>query len=272
MKDIYLMPYRMGLRSTAALRQVGFLIRNTHAKMTRNIPVLYWGRVPEAQRGLVDTSRIIINPDPPSGLVSNKRAWAEAQFSDSIEYTTSIETARSWAGERGEKTICRTTLTGHSGEGIVVARRPEEVVEAPLYSRYFKKVREFRAYVAIQDHHIKVSYLASKRNRGDVTDPDDLLIRSGEKGWVYQVECIEQMVRNIQLCDTITSFASEFRHRTAEEEYSRVGWILAVDIAQNADGVCKILEANLAPGLNDGTAGCVKAAADWIVEVIDGAV
>ena len=267
--SIYLMPYRVGLRSTAALREVGFVIRNDHARMQRNIPVLYWGRVPQAQRSLVDTSRIIINPDPPSGLVSNKRAWADAQFSDSIEYTTSIETARSWAGERGEKTICRTTLTGHSGEGIVVARRPEEVVESPLYSRYFKKVREFRAYVAIQDGYMKVHYLASKRNRGDVTDPDDLLIRSGEKGWVYQVEDPSSYVYNPELDETIVSFSSEFRRRTAEEEHSRVGWILAVDIAQNSDGVCKILEANLAPGLNDGTAGCIKAAADWIVEMID---
>ena len=251
MKDIYLMPYRVGLRSTAALREVGFLIRNDHARMRRNIPVLYWGRVPEAQRRLVDTSRIIINPDPPSGLVSNKRAWAEAQFSDSIEYTTSIETARSWAGENGEKTICRTTLTGHSGEGIVVARRPEEVVEAPLYSRYFKKVREFRAYVAIQDDHTFVHYIASKRNRGNVTDPDDLLIRSGEKGWVYQVETNQTLIENRGLYSTIRSFASEFRHRTAEEEYSRVGWILAVDIAQNADGVCKICLLYTSPSPRD---------------------
>ena len=151
----------------------------------------------------------------------------------------------------------------------MVARRPEEVVESPLYSRYFKKVREFRAYVAIQDEHVFVHYLASKRNRGDVTDPDDLLIRSGEKGWVYQVETNQTLIENRGLYATLRSFASEFRHRTAEEEYSRVGWILAVDVAQNVDGVCKIIEANLAPGLNDGTAGCIKAAADWIVEIIN---
>jgi len=271
MKDIYLMPYRVGLRSTAALREIGFLIRNDHARMQRGIPVLYWGRVPESQRGLVDTSRIIINPDPPSGLVSNKRAWAESQFSDSIEYTTSIEEARNWAGEQGEKVVCRTTLTGHSGEGIVIARQSDEVVESPLYSRYFKKVREFRAYVAMTGEYTAIKYLASKRNRGDVTDPDDLLIRSGEKGWVYQVEePYETMVQNNQLYGTILNFSSEFKRRT--DTGDSTGWILAVDIAQNTDGVCKILEANLAPGLNDGTAECIKEAADWIVETINEAV
>jgi len=268
---IYLMPYKKYLRSTKALKEIGFHIRNAHSRMTKAWPVLYWGKPPVNQRGLANSRQgIVINPPASASLVTNKLTWAAARFSDSIEWTRNKTEALAWASEQGEKVVCRTVINGHSGEGIVIARNPRQVVDAPLYSRYFKKVREFRTYVAIQDDRHVVTYLASKRNRGNVQDRDNLLIRSGTKGWVYQVERVDSLSQNCELRHTIENFSQEFFRKVAVEEYSETGWILALDIAQSSTGECKLLEANLAPGLNDGTAGAIYIAAAWIVSTIRG--
>ena len=56
------------------------------------------------------------------------------------------DVALQWISE-GKKVFCRTLLTGHSGNGIVVATTPEEVVDAPLYTQEFKRTREYRVHV-----------------------------------------------------------------------------------------------------------------------------
>lgn len=48
---------------------------------------------------------------------------------------------------RGKVVVCRTTGVGHSGDDIVLATTPEEVVSAPLYTEYVKKRDEFRVHV-----------------------------------------------------------------------------------------------------------------------------
>ena len=174
--------------------------------------------------------------------------------------------ARAWASERGAKVVCRTVLDGHSGEGIVIARNPDQVVEAPLYSLYFNKVREFRVYVAakVEDGAVtrcSVPYVASKRNpsAAPVQDRDDLLIRSGTKGWVYQVEDNDS-VDDTGLGDVCLNFMDELVSAYhAADEYDRPhGWLLALDVVQAASGDTKIIEANMAPGLNEVTAPLIE--------------
>ena len=204
-----------------------------------------------------------INPQRYSRIISNKLKFAQARFSDVVQFTEDIEEARSWADERGEKVVCRTTLTGHSGEGIVIARNPDQVVEAPLYSLYFPKVREYRIYAGFVDLEQVVTYCASKRNPRDnpITDRDELLIRSGNRGWVYQVEDHESE----RVALTAYNFFNELANYTCDRE----AWLLAIDIVQNADGECKVIEANLAPGLNNGSADKVYQAAQLIEGIMD---
>jgi len=252
-------------------------VRNSPKKLNKppldEAPVLLWGRGADAKALNVD-HRLVINPYLLSDVVTNKRKFAAANFSDSIEWTEDKEVALQWAGERREKVVCRTTLNGHSGQGIVIARNPEQVVDAPLYSRYFRKVREFRAYMAATRHHlgdydpeehIKVMYLASKRNAGGVEKRDDLLVRSKTKGWVFQREDVEDATVG-QLGDTCHGFMSEFMDHVNDWDHA---WIMALDIAQNKDGVCKILEANLAPGLNEHTAKAVEEGCEYLRRVHD---
>ena len=43
--------------------------------------------------------------------------------------------------------VCRTKLRGHSGDGIVIANNKDELVAAPLYTKYVKKKDEYRIHV-----------------------------------------------------------------------------------------------------------------------------
>lgn len=42
--------------------------------------------------------------------------------------------------------VCRTVLAGHSGDGIVIASTPDELVDAPLYVQYVSKLQEYRVH------------------------------------------------------------------------------------------------------------------------------
>ena len=79
----------------------------------------------------------------------------------------------------------------HSGQGIVVAKQHEDLVDAPLYTKYIRKKKEFRVHVfnskildiqekrrssAVDDHH---PYIRNHSNgyvfcRGDIEEPYDL--------------------------------------------------------------------------------------------------
>ena len=62
------------------------------------------------------------------------------------EWTESRHVACEWVNA-GHKVFCRTKLTGNSGEGIVIAENPEEVVEARLYTKWSRIKNEYRIHV-----------------------------------------------------------------------------------------------------------------------------
>lgn len=57
-----------------------------------------------------------------------------------------------WDVDKGEAShfgfpvVCRTKLRGHSGDGIVIANNADELVDAPLYTKYVKKKDEYRVH------------------------------------------------------------------------------------------------------------------------------
>jgi hypothetical protein len=141
----------------------------------------------------------------------------------------------------GNKVLCRTILNGSGGSGIVVARNPDQVVDAPLYSVYFRKNREYRI---VFGHECGVVYVWSKRRPENYDgDRDDMLVRTLDRGWVYQREheYPARMLGEVEYCA------------------SRLGGLglnlLAYDVAYNSetDTAC-VIEANTAWGLNETTA------------------
>jgi glutathione synthase/RimK-type ligase-like ATP-grasp enzyme len=64
--------------------------------------------------------------------------------------------------------VCRQKLTGHSGEGIVIATKPDELVAAPLYTKYVKKKDEYRVHV-LRDNAF---FIQRKARKLDVENPN----------------------------------------------------------------------------------------------------
>ncbi len=105
-----------------------------------------------------------------------------------LEYTTSYDTAVEWVNA-GKVVVCRTKLNGHSGAGIVIAARPEEVVHGcPLFVVYKKKKSEFRVHVAFGS----VIDVQQKRQRKDYDGSVDYAVRNHHTGWVYTRGDVEQ--------------------------------------------------------------------------------
>ncbi len=151
-------------------------------------------------------------------------------------YTSSMESAQAWIDD-GKVVVCRTKLNGHSGAGIILAARTEDlVVNCPLYVQYIKKAREFRVHVAFG----KVIDIQAKRKRTDYDGEVDYAIRNHHTGWVYCRENIEEPDDlQQQAIDAVLTLGLDFG---------------AVDIIYNKHlNTSYILEINTAPGLQGET-------------------
>lgn len=142
--------------------------------------VLNWGST-DLPQYLIDT-RIINNPG--AVIHAADKLIAFCYLSEAgvpiPEFTTSRETAREWA-QQGV-VVCRTLTRASSGRGIVLAHSPEEVVQAPLYTKYFKRKDEYRVHVINQE----VVDVQRKMRKMDV--PDDQInwfVRNHCNGFVF---------------------------------------------------------------------------------------
>ena len=99
-----------------------------------------------------------------------------------LKWTTDLSVAKRWLG-KGFRVVCRQSVTGSGGDGIHLASIETELMEAPLYTRYFPKTHEFRVHI----FDGKVIDLTQKKLRGGVgtRDMHDTFIRSLDNGWIH---------------------------------------------------------------------------------------
>lgn len=151
------------------------------------------------------------------------------------EWTTEYDSALEMTND--SVVVCRTKLNGHSGAGIVLAAREEDVVQnCPLYTRYVKKASEFRVHVAFGS----VIDVQIKRQRTEFNGEVNYAIRNHDNGWVYCRENIEEPteLRDMAVA-AINALGLDFG---------------AVDIIYNKHyNKCFVLEVNTAPGLEGTT-------------------
>jgi glutathione synthase/RimK-type ligase-like ATP-grasp enzyme len=83
--------------------------------------------------------------------------------------------------------VCRTVLAGHSGDGIVIAASPDDLVQCPLYVQYVKKQDEYRVHVGIKNDEPTVIAVQKKARRLDVENPN-WQIRNHHNGFIYKRE------------------------------------------------------------------------------------
>jgi len=126
---------------------------------------------------------------------------------------------------------CRTKISGHSGEGIVLANNVSELVSAPLYTLGIKIKREYRIHV-FKDKVI----CCAKKTHKDGERPNNL-IRNLDNGWVFKQEGIE-VPENVQevAIEAIEALGLDFG---------------AVDIIIDKDLNPFVLEVNTACGLKN---------------------
>jgi len=145
------------------------------------------------------------------------------------KFTTHTKEAALWI-RAGYAVVCRTILRGSSGKGIVIADKEEELVKAPLYTRYIKKKEEWRVHI----HKGKVFDVQKKGRRREVEDPN-WRVRNRAGGFVYMRE-------DIDIPEDVTVQALAAFDVTGLD-------FGAVDVVTIKNGHAFVLEINTAPGL-----------------------
>lgn len=159
-----------------------------------------------------------INTPKAVGIAANKLSSfkvLQKVIPDNIpEFTTDLTEAQAWADE-GLTVVIRTKLTGHSGDGIFIFNKEEEphdhqgtIVTAPLYVKYIKKTKEYRAHVI----NGRVVDVQEKRKRRNIeNDLVDYRVRNNDNGWVYCRDNINYGDTLVDLAvDSVRSMALDF--------------------------------------------------------------
>lgn len=151
-KAVWLLPYKGGSASAKVLAERLGIRRlkkeGSKWKPRANRTVINWGCGNGNYPKQFDGANFINLPDSVS-TASNKHLCLiklEEGGVPIVPWTTKKTVAIAEA-DGGGVVYCRTKLQGHSGDGIVVAHKPEEVVDAPLYTTRLGAKWEFRAHV-----------------------------------------------------------------------------------------------------------------------------
>jgi hypothetical protein len=143
-----------------------------------------------------------------------------------------------------EKWVCRTILTGSSGKGIIIAESANELVDAPLYVKYFPKKYELRVHVI----NNKVVLLQQKRKLTESSRVErgisstNKYIRNLDNGYIYSTDICENILLNDYFLNEVRNFSIAL--------LSHIGLDFgAIDIIISKRFDWKFLEINTAPGL-----------------------
>lgn len=237
-----LYPYKLGSQSAKVLAQALGIKRVRPSYIPkRNEIIINWGNsyrvghYPEYPTDLNKASAISIACNK---LKTFETLWL-AGFDHLPLWTTDGGLAYDWINENQYTVYCRTTLTGHSGSGIVIANTPEELVDAPLYTVKTKHKYEFRVHVFKGE----VIDVQQKKKRSGIES--NSAIRNHSNGYVYARSDI-----------TIPDIVLE----ASTKAVSLLGLDFgAVDIGyRERDNKAFVFEINTAPGLTGSTIDIYK--------------
>lgn len=159
-----------------------------------------------------------------------------------VEFTNNLEEARQWFaqpiyGKKLNAVLCRTLTKANSGRGIVLAKTPEELVSAPLFTRYKPKSQEYRVHV----WNGSMLDAQEKRRVNGFAEAEGAnpYIRNHPNGWVF---CRE----NVDIPEDVEIAAIE----AVAHLNLHFG---AVDIGYHPEFGVGIYEINTAPGIEGQT-------------------
>ena len=234
-------PYKLGSASAKALATALGVkrVRPTYDARRRDV-IINWGNSRPA--GFKDSVNDL-NRHSAIAIACNKVKTFQALEAANFEHIPSWCTDHYHADQMlyvatnggetlgNEKIYCRTTVTGHSGNGIVIATASHELVDAPLYTLGTKHKHEYRVHVFKGE----VLDVQQKKRKHGYTGPNTG-IRNYSNGWIYA------------RCDVITP---SIVLTAAVEAVNILGLDFgAVDIGyRERDNKAFVFEVNTAPGL-----------------------
>lgn len=152
---------------------------------------------------------------------------------NTVEFTTDRAQVLEWMARREPVVFCRTQLRSSEGRGIVIAKRPDDVVPAPLYTYRFPKKTEFRVHVAF----------------GEVIDVTEKRLRNGWRTIANRSEFIRNTSSGWVFCHNAVNISAEAKQQAVKAVAGLSLDFGAVDLAVNSRGDIKVFEVNTAPGL-----------------------
>lgn len=184
--SIKVYPYRAGSQSASAVASgLGGRVLRREGSQYRYRPrdtVINWGAS--------DCPHPCLNSPDAIRRASNKLTAFRFLVDDGHQRLPTFWTEAHLIPDDAFPIVCRTVLTGHSGDGIVIANTRDELVRAPLYVKYERKTDEYRVHVGIErDGTASVIRVQRKARRRDV--PDDQVnwqVRNLDGGFIYQIE------------------------------------------------------------------------------------
>lgn len=186
---IKILAYKNGSESARSLRDaLGIkMLKKQGSKWAGKAgdTVINWGSsAPFA--GNMGAAQYLNKPDAVA-RAANKLRTQECFAADAVasQYRLPHMTSKALAQtsiEHGMTVVCRTKLTGNSGDGIVIATKVDELVDAPLYTIYKKKQQEYRVHV----FDGKVISVQRKARKNDVEDDKvNWQVRNIEGGFIF---------------------------------------------------------------------------------------
>ena len=183
----------------------------------------------------------------------NKRAafgiWAGDSVS-TVPWTSNKAVAKEWL-EVGHTIVARKVLTGHEGHGIVIVDPGQPLCDAPLYTKYVGKIREYRVH-ATRDKafatHMKIKDPKTKE------PPKTWKVRSYANGFIFQRNNVPtSAARDALAVQAVASLGLDFG---------------AVDIIEDTFGKFYVLEVNTAPGIEGQTTPAYAKAIKELVNAV----
>lgn len=193
--------------------------------------VINWG---SASKLKLDKSPKRVYNSPEAVLRASNKLRTFKEFSEhnvpTPAWTTDAEVAKGW----DHTVFARTKLSGHSGDGIVIVPKGDDIPEAPLYTYYIFKEREFRVHV------VNGRVIDTQRKIRDTSrEVTSWKIRSHENGFIFARNGLTADPELEQVAiNAIAALGLDFG---------------AVDIIQDKDNKYYVLEVNTAPGLEGAT-------------------
>lgn len=175
-------PYNRGSKSAKALASnLGVLRVGHNYDARRRDIIINWGS--SNAYNIPFNNKDLNKPNAISIACNKLKTFTELQINNDFNYvpdwTVDKGMAEHWI-RQGDKIYCRTKLTGHSGQGIVIATFTDELVDAKLYTVDTKHKYEFRVHV-FNGEAIDVQQKKRKRDwAGPYTG-----IRNHSNGYVY---------------------------------------------------------------------------------------